>query len=172
MDAYTGEIRVFTGNFAPRGWALCNGQLLSIAQNTALYAILGTKYGGDGKTTFALPNLQGKTAMHQGAGGGLTPRVIGESGGTSSVTLTVSELPSHRHIPNCNNTPDTIEPQNSIWSGKSGRGSTNLYSTEINSPMSPLALGSTGGNQSHNNMQPYLGVNFIIYLNGEFPPRS
>src|SRR4051812_47092398 len=111
-EAYIGEIRIFSGNYAPKSWALCNGQLLPIAQNTALFSVLGTRYGGDGKTNFALPNLQGAAPMHWGNGAGLTPRAIGSKGGSATVTLTAAQIPAHTHGPIAStNTPDAITPQ-------------------------------------------------------------
>lgn len=173
MDPYVGEIRIFGGNFAPMNWAFCNGQLLPIASNTALFSIIGTYYGGDGKTTFALPNLNGRTAIHHGPGAGLTPRSIGEADGSSTVTLLESEIPSHNHVPNCNNIQTSgVDPTEAIWTDQQGRGSVAVYSKEVNLPMNPLAIQPTGGSQPHNNMQPYLGMNFIISLYGVFPPRS
>jgi len=173
VDAYTGEIRIFCGKFEPRNWAFCNGQLLNITSNTVLYSILHNKYGGDGKTTFALPNLNGRVAIHQGIGTGLTPRNIGSVGGSSTVTLLTSEMPNHTHIPNCNNfeTP-YIDPREAIWTEQQGRSSSPVYAKEVNKSMSPLVIGDAGGSQPHNNMQPYLGLNFIICLNGELPSRS
>lgn len=176
-DAYIGEIRIFTGNFAPNGWALCNGQLMNIQQNTALYSILGIQYGGDGKTTFALPNLIGSAPMHQGQGPGLTPRQVGKRVGTSTVTLVDSQLPAHNHVPVAiQNTGTSGNPTNRLWSetvetGKPAKKEP-LYDTNVDVNMHPQALGVTGGSQPHNNMQPYLVLNYIICLNGEFPSRG
>ncbi|MFJ7951292.1 phage tail protein [Lysinibacillus sp. NPDC096418] len=173
MDPYVGEIRIFGGNYAPKDWAFCNGQLLSIRENTALFAIIGTYYGGDGKTNFALPNLNGRVAIHHGTGTGLTTRHIGEVGGETNVTLLESEIPSHNHVPNCNNIQTSgVDPTEVIWTDQQGKGSSLVYSTQVNLPMNPLAIQPTGGSQPHNNMQPYLGMNFIISLYGVFPPRS
>ncbi len=172
-EAYIGEIRIFGGNFAPKDWALCNGQLLSITSNTALFAILGTNYGGDGRTTFALPNLNGRAALHQGTGAGLTPRSVGASGGEATVTLLTTQMPSHHHIAACNNVQTSNnDPTGAIWTEQQGRGSVPVYTTQVNTQMSTLAIDVAGGNQPHNNMQPYLGLNFIICLAGEWPPRS
>lgn len=173
VDQYIGEIRLFAGNYAPGGWSFCNGQLLPIAQNQALFAILGTMYGGDGRTTFALPNLSGRAPMHQGNGPGLQPRPIGGSGGSTSVTLTTNELPAHNHMAACHASSDKDDPTGGIWSSTPPRGGAIVYATdEPSTPMNVQALGVTGGNQGHNNMQPYLGLNFIIALQGIFPPRS
>lgn len=172
-ETYVGEIRIFTGNFAPRDWALCNGQLLPITQYPVLYAVLGTQFGGDGKTNFALPNLQNKVPLHQGAGPGLTPRAFAATGGEATVTLTVNQIPAHSHMPNNQSTPTSDNPQGSVWSNTGSKSGASVYSTS--SPdvaMNPLAIQPTGGSQPHNNMQPYLGLNFIIALDGEFPPKG
>lgn len=178
-DAYIGEIRIFAGNFAPKGWALCNGQLMSIAQNTALFSILGVQYGGDGKTTFALPNLMGSAPMGQGAGQGLTPRTVGQMVGSQTVTLLTTEIPAHNHVPQAINDAGTVkDPTNSYWSqskpeGRPGREQQiNLYNATPDVQMSPVALNVAGGSQPHNNMQPFLAQNFIICLQGEFPSRG
>ncbi|WLR52039.1 tail fiber protein [Bacillus tianshenii] len=172
MDQFIGEIRPFAGNFAPRDWAFCNGQLMSISQNTALFSIIGTAYGGDGITNFALPDLRGRAPMHSGTGSGLTPRVIGEEGGTTTVTLIESEMPNHNHLPNCKSVASDATPINNIWASvPSGKGSKPIYTASANTTMNPQALQPSGGNQSHNNMQPYLGLNFIIALDGDYPIR-
>jgi microcystin-dependent protein len=174
-DPYIGEIRMFAGNFAPRGWALCNGQLLAISQNTALFSILGTIYGGDGKTTFALPNLQGLCQMNQGQGPGLSDRTLGEVGGSATVTLTTSEMPAHPHtLVGQQAQADSNSPTNNFvavnrglspYTAPSAPG-LNLVS------MFPLALATAGNSQPHNNMQPYLVLTFIICMQGIFPPRN
>ncbi|MBD8499465.1 phage tail protein [Paenibacillus arenosi] len=178
-EAYLGEIRIFSGNFAPNGWALCNGQLMPIARYTALFSILGVQYGGDGRSTFALPNLMGQAPMHQGHGPGLTPRTIGEQNGSPTVTLLQTEIPSHTHIPQAiNDVGSSNNPEKQIWAqspkqGRPGREEQNpLYDTVINTPLSPHALQPTGGSLPHNNMQPYLAQTFIICLAGVFPPRG
>ncbi|MFD2170021.1 phage tail protein [Tumebacillus lipolyticus] len=176
-DAYIGEIRIFAGNFAPKGWALCNGQLLPIQQNPALYSILGVQYGGDGKTTFALPNLMGNAAMNQGAGQGLTPRTtMGQQVGASTVTLLSTQIPAHTHIPQAIvGDGSTGDPQGNIWAQLPDdpfNPPPNLYDPTPNVPMSPLALNVAGGTQAHNNMQPFIAQNFIICLQGEFPSRG
>ncbi|RIX50714.1 phage tail protein [Paenibacillus nanensis] len=176
-DAYIGEIRIFAGNFAPKGWALCNGQLMSIAQNTALFSILGVQYGGDGKTTFALPNLMGSATMNQGSGAGLTPRSMGQKVGSSAVTLLTNQIPSHTHIPQAVDASGTANtPGQNVWAQNPPLDDfsppQNLYDPAVNVQMSPVALNVAGGSQPHNNMQPYIAQNFIICLSGEFPSRG
>ncbi|WP_100405647.1 phage tail protein [Bacillus solitudinis] len=174
MDPFVGEIRLFAGNYAPRDWAFCEGQLLAISQNTALFSILGTTYGGDGKTTFALPDLRGRTSMHQGQGTGLTPRVLGAAGGETTVTLNQAEIPSHNHSANSNSTSNQQDTIGAVWASvPSGKGSQPAY-TDLspNTTMNPQALQPTGGNVGHNNMQPYVGLNFIIALYGIYPAHS
>jgi len=172
-DQFVAEIRIFAGNFAPRGWALCNGQLMPISQNTALFSLLGTTYGGDGKSTFALPNLQGCAPLQQGQGPGLSLRDLGETGGEQFVTLLQSEIPFHTHAPVAFGGASTQnDPTGAAWAGSGGRGRPPGYSSgPANAAMNPFALSSTGGNLPHNNMPPYLGLTFIIALQGIFPPR-
>jgi microcystin-dependent protein len=174
MDNFLGEIRIFAGNFAPRGWALCDGALLPIQQNTTLFALLGTNYGGDARTTFGLPNLAGSAPMHSGAGPGLTSRVVGEAGGSSFVTVTTSEMPAHNHVPMGDGGSGTAvgtTTSGTVW-GSGTRSSAKLYAGDANLvAMSPLAVGIAGGTQPHNNVQPYLGLTFIIALEGIFPQR-
>lgn len=173
-EPFVAEIRMFAGNFAPRGWALCNGQLMAISQNTALFSLLGTYYGGDGKTTFALPNFQGTAPMNQGDGPGLTPRSLGETGGEPGVTLLTTEMPAHAHGANCDGSGvgNAGPGPTTTWSGTL-RGLPPAYSSNAaNVSMSPLAIGFTGGGQPHNNMSPYLAVTFLIALQGIFPPRG
>lgn len=168
-DQFLGEIRMFGGNFAPQGWAFCNGQIIPITQNTALFSLLGTQFGGDGRSTFALPNLQGLSPVDQGNGPGLTPRSIGDTGGAEAVTLTQQQMPSHSHVPQANTTPgDTTSPDGADWAVTRGR----LYGTATDVTMSPNAFSGAGGSQPHNNLAPYLVVNFIIALTGIFPSRS
>jgi len=172
-EPFIGEIRMFAGNFPPKGWALCNGQLLSISQNTALFSILGVIYGGDGKTTFALPNLMGSAPMHPGAGPGLMPRNLGEKGGSSNVTLTVAQIPPHNHQVKAETTANSNNPIGAVWANNNRFGE-NVYTTEPDSvtSLNQAALSLAGENAPHNNMQPYLGVNFIISLQGVFPSRG
>lgn len=173
-NPFVAEIRIFAGNFAPTGWALCNGQLMPISQNTALFSLLGTTYGGDGRSTFALPNLQGSAPMQQGQGPGLRLRDLGEAGGEQTVTLLQSEMPAHSHSALAAGTSTSNNPQNNAWgSGQKGFG--NVYAASnppTNVPMDPVALFIAGGDQPHNNMPPYLGLTFIIALQGVFPPRQ
>lgn len=171
MDSYIGEIRIFAGRFAPRGWALCNGQLLPVQQYTALFSLLGTRYGGDGRTTFALPDLRGRAPMHAGNGNGLTPRSVGEKGGSPAVTLLMNEMPAHRHdvLSAENATEDS--PSGAVWSSTDSRSGERVYKDSIGPSMSIASLFAEGGNQPHTNLQPYLGMNFIIALEGVFPPR-
>jgi microcystin-dependent protein len=171
-DKFVAEIRMFAGNFAPTGWALCNGQLMPISQNTALFSLLGTFYGGDGKSTFALPNLQGASPMHQGQGQGLSPRFLGEQGGTQFVTLIQSEMPIHNHqIFGGDVTANVNSPANAFWAGS------DVLRQYTNAPtpgkiMAFNAIGISGASLPHNNMQPYLVLTFLIALQGVFPPRG
>jgi microcystin-dependent protein len=173
-DPFLAEIRIFAGNFAPNGWALCNGQLMPISQNTALFSLLGTTYGGDGRVTFGLPNLQASSPMQQGQGPGLSPRYLGENGGEAAVTLLNSEMPAHTHLPRAvADNGNAANPAGAVWAEQvDGRQSTTLYSTAApNVMMQPQAIGVTGGSQPHNNMPPYLSVTYIIALQGIFPQR-
>src|SRR5947209_4085411 len=169
-DPFVAEIRMFGFNFAPTGWAQCNGQLLPISQNTALFSLLGTFYGGDGRVTFALPNLAGSAPMNQGQGPGLTPRQIGETGGEQAVTLNTTEMPQHPHVANASNASgSTVDPSSAQWAeAKVGRLGTNLYSTSASQPvtMNPGALSVAGSSLPHNNMPPFLTLTFIIALQG------
>ena len=173
-DPFVAEIRIFAGNFAPKGWALCDGQLLPISQNTALFSLVGTFYGGDGKSTFALPDLQGRAPMHQGQGAGLTDRFLGESGGSQTVTLLTSEIPLHTHQAQGNaGGGNNVSAVNNAWSTLGAtRTPPPLYSASQNTQMSGLALSIAGGSLPHNNMPPYLGLTFIIAMQGVFPPRG
>jgi microcystin-dependent protein len=174
-DQFVGEIRIVPFNFAPVGWALCDGQLLAISQNTALFSLLGTYYGGDGRSTFALPNLQGSTPMNQGNGAGLTPRILGEVGGETAVTLLVSAMPSHTHTAKNAAASNAGTPGPTVTFGGGGRGKAPAYapaSTQNAAQLMQRAVSLTGGNQPHNNMPPYLTLNFVIALQGIFPPRS
>lgn len=172
-ESFLGEIRLFAGNFAPTGWALCNGQLMAISQNTALFSLLGTNYGGDGRTTFGLPDLQSRAPVHAGSSGGpgLTPRDVGETGGSSTVTLLSSEMPNHTHALSAS-AGDAGDRSPAAEKFANESGGVNSYAA-AGSPvaMALQMVGPTGGSQPHNNMQPYLAVTFIIALQGIFPQR-
>jgi microcystin-dependent protein len=171
-DPFVAEIRIFPFNFAPKGWAFCDGQLMPLAQNTALFSLLGTAYGGDGKSNFALPGLQARAPMHRGDGPGLSPRVLGETGGWETVTLVASELPVHAHaLSGSSNPATTMDPAGALPAAVSGK----LYRPSFGSgpvSMAPESVPPAGGGQPHNNMQPYLTLNFCIALQGVYPPRS
>lgn len=171
---FVAEIKMFAGNFAPTGYATCDGQLLPISQNTALFSLLGTFYGGDGKSTFALPNLQGSAPMSQGQGAGLSDRFLGESAGEQTVTLLTSEMPNHTHTLRGNfNTADVNDPSPDRSLARSSPGTLYQSNTASNlTQMSFNALGIAGSSFPHNNMQPFLVVTFIIAMQGVFPPRS
>lgn len=169
-EPFIAEIRIFAGNFAIRNWAFCDGQLLQISQNTALFSLVGTTYGGDGRSTFGLPNMQGRAPMHPGRGPGLTPRKLGEPAGTPSVTVAQSQMPNHRHSVNGT---DGNAAQTPI--GNSFGFNEESYTTYDGNNVGALsgnALSNTGGTQPHNNLQPLLGLNFIIALQGLYPSRS
>jgi microcystin-dependent protein len=170
-DPYIGEIRAFGFNFAPVNWAVCAGQLLPISQNPALFSILGTQYGGNGTTNFALPNLQGNVPLHQGEAPGLTPRIVGETGGETTVTLTVAQIPAHTHAAACNSGNGTAyTPGGNVWATDAG--GAKEYAATGTATMAASALAATGGNQPHDNMQPSLAINYCIALAGIFPPRG
>lgn len=172
-EPFIAEVRIFAGNFAPRGWAFCNGQLLQIAQNTALFSLIGTTYGGDGRTTVALPNLQGKAPMHPGNGPGLTPRSLGQSAGNATHTLTAAQIPTHTHQLRCaDESADTGEPGSALLAASYPLADRQYRSGNPSGVMSAMALETVGGSQPHNNMPPYLTLNFIIALVGLFPSRS
>ena len=170
MDPFLAEIRIFAGNFAPKGWAFCNGQVMAISQNTALFSILGTTYGGDGKSNFALPNLQNSFAMQFGQGPGLTYRALGETGGEAIHSLTTAEIPAHTHQLKSDGAATTGTPSTGVALGPA---SANIYAP-LTTPiaMASNAVGIGGGSQPHENRQPYLALSFIISLQGVFPPRS
>ena len=181
QDPFIGEVIIFAGNFAPRGWAFCDGQLLQISSHSALFSILGTTYGGDGRTTFALPDLRGRAVLHAGNGPGLTSRLLGQKLGTETVQLTVNKMPSHSHIA----TSATTEIAVSTAAGEEGTGNLNFIAghpnafsttTTIGAALggvtSTKSIGNIGGNLSHNNMQPVLVVNYIIALQGTYPSRN
>lgn len=174
-DQFVGEVRMFCGNFAPAGWALCNGQLLPISQNTALFSLLGTNYGGDGRSTFALPNLQGAFALHAGAsaGPGLSARVTGQTGGAETVALAASQLPAHGHGMAAVSGATTGTPDAAVSLAPTSNGSP-LYRAPDNVWLNtaPGDIGASGGGAAHNNLPPYLAVTFIIALQGIFPSRA
>jgi microcystin-dependent protein len=171
MDPFVAEIRIFPFNFAPTGWAFCDGQILPISQNTALFSLLGTTYGGDGKSNFALPNLQGNAPMHPGQGPGLSLHDLGETGGSEIVSLLESEIPSHSHalVASLSDGFDTKPAGQQFAQGVGVQ----VWGTgPANSQLNDNALAPTGGDQPHNNMQPYLTLNFCIALQGVYPPRT
>ena len=173
MDPFVAEIRMFPFNFAPKGWAFCDGQLLPLSQNTALFSLLGTTYGGDGKSTFALPDLQGSSPMHPGQGPGLPLYDLGQQGGSQFVTLLTSEMPLHAHQIMASGNPPPANagtPDGTALARSSG--ATVYLQTPANmGTMAPQALAPAGGSLPHNNMMPYLTVNFCIALQGVFPAR-
>ncbi|CAG7658612.1 phage tail protein [Paenibacillus allorhizosphaerae] len=172
MDPYVGEIRLIAGNYAPRGWALCNGQVLLIQQNSILFSVIGIAFGGNGTTTFALPDLRGRAPIHQGAGPGLTNREYASEGGNETVTLTEAQIPNHTHAINNQSTANTDSPIGAVWANL-GRGAVgNFYSQTPNVSMNPQAVSAAGGSQPHNNMQPFVAMNYIIALEGVYPPKQ
>ncbi len=170
-DQFVAEIRIFPFNFAPVGWATCSGQILPIAQNTALFSLVGVNFGGNGQQTFGLPNLGGAVPMNSGNGIGLTPRVVGESGGEATVTLLQSELPSHSHTVRCDTSGGNDYGPGGDYPSPDAGGDTE-YAASTNAQMSPASLAATGGGQAHNNLQPYLVLTPCIALTGIFPSRS
>jgi microcystin-dependent protein len=172
MDPFVAEIRIFPFNFAPKGWAFCDGQILPLSQNTALFSLLGTTYGGDGKSNFALPNMQGNVPMHPGQGPGLSLHDLGETGGSETVTLLESEIPAHSH----SMTASQADAGARVPTGQllaAGIGGISAFAAPGTlTPMSDNAVTPAGGDQPHNNMQPYLTLNFCIALQGVYPPRT
>lgn len=174
-EPYLGSIAMFAGNFAPRGWAFCAGQILPIAQNTALFSILGTTYGGNGQTTFALPDLRGRAPVGVGQGPGLSNVNLGQVSGTETVTLLTSNLPPHNHLINCDNTGSSAPQPSGLLPGYAGDRSTsmNVYSgAAANAQMNPQMVGLTGNGIPVSIRDPYLGINYIIALEGIFPSRN
>lgn len=168
-EPFIAEIRIFAGNFAPRGWAFCDGQLLPIAQNTALFSLIGTTYGGDGRSTTALPNMQGRAPMQPGRGPGLTDRRLGQRGGVETVTLTEAQMPNHNHSMMVTaEDGERRQPANNYV----GRGNAVFANANNLVAMDQHTLPETGGSQAHNNLQPFLTMNFIIALQGLYPSRS
>src|SRR5215469_9064124 len=174
MDPFVAEIRVFGFNCAPKGWALCDGQLLPISQNTALFSLLGTNFGGDGKSTFGLPDFQGSAAIGQGEGQGLSPYFVGEEGGVPNVTLLQSEIPMHTHQAQATNEPAELQapnPERALARSKPGF----AYQSDSSTNLVQMSFQSTtivGSSLPHNNMPPYLTLNFCIALQGVYPPRE
>lgn len=168
-EPFVGEIRIFAGNFAPRGWAFCDGQLLAVSQNDALFSLLGTIYGGDGRTTFGLPDLRGRIPIHAGSGPGLSPRRLGAKAGSENVTLTINQLPSHSHqLKASTNIPSDRDPTGHV----TGQTVSNTYINDTPVvDMSSQAIENVGGSRSHTNLMPFLCVNFIIALFGIYPSR-
>ena len=171
-EPFTAEIRIFAGNFAPRGWAFCNGQLLPISQNTALFSLIGTTYGGDGRTTTALPNLKGRAPMHPGRGPGLTSRRLGQKGGTETISLSEAQMPSHTHQLRGVGNQALLKTPSNLRSLARSRFGNAYQSNSTDNLVDMVALPDSGGSQPHDNMQPYLTLNFIIALVGLYPSRS
>ncbi|HKE26039.1 MAG TPA: tail fiber protein [Bryobacteraceae bacterium] len=174
-NPFLAEIRIFTGNFAPKGWAQCGGQLMPISQNTALFSLLGTTYGGNGTSNFALPNLQGRAPMQAGQGPGLTLRDLGETGGEQTVTLLPTQMPAHSHSASAGAASDANTPVSNTWgTGTKGHEIALYapYTSQTAVQMNSFALSVAGGGLPHNNLQPFLGLTFIIALQGVFPARS
>lgn len=171
-EPFIGQIKMVGFNFAPRGWALCEGQLVAITQNEALFSILGTTYGGDGRTTFGLPDLRGRVAIHSGGsiGPGLSERRLGSKSGTEQHQLTAAEIPSHTHTVNASDlTPQEDDPAGNVWANSDGKSG---YSSTADGTMHASAVSTAGGGQPHENMQPFLAVAYVIALAGVFPSRS
>jgi microcystin-dependent protein len=175
-DPFLGEIRIFAGNFAPNGWALCEGQLLPISQNTALFALLGTTYGGNGQTTFALPDLRGRVVMAFGQGPGLSPYQQGQVGGAESEKLTAAQMPSHSHAVGATEAATTNDPKGAVPAkavGATPGSGSHVYGAQPDgTTMSAAMIGASGGGQPVSIMQPYLVINYIIALQGIYPPRN
>jgi len=169
-DQFVGEIRVFPFNFAPDGWAMCSGQLLPIAQNTALFSLLGTQFGGNGTSNFQLPNLRGSVPINQGEGAGLTSRAMGEIGGSPTVTLTVAEIPAHSHDVACAASGNSDGPLDAVIADSQAGNAYAAPGAMVS--MNAAAVAPAGGNQPHDNMPPYLVLNFCIALQGVFPSRG
>jgi len=173
VTPFIGEIRMFAGNFAPRGWALCNGQILPVSQNDALFSLFGTIYGGDGRTTFALPDLRGRVPIHWGNGPGLTSRRIGEKGGAERVTLTADQLPSHKHtLRGTTANATSRDPAGRLLAAGTSTAYGGSQSSADRVNMHSAATGNSGGSQPHDNVMPFQCINYIVALTGVFPSRS
>jgi microcystin-dependent protein len=173
VDPFVAEIRIFPFNFAPKGWAFCDGQILPLSQNTALFSLLGTTYGGDGKSNFALPNMQGNAPMHPGQGPGLSLHDLGETGGSDTVSLLESEIPSHSHALMASPTAGLVKlpgPTVALARSRNGNAYQDTQGNLVN--LNDNTIAPAGGDQPHNNMQPYLTLNFCIALQGVYPPRT
>ena len=170
MEPFLGEIRMFAGNFAPQGWAICNGQVLAIAENDALFSLLGTTYGGDGQNTFALPDLRSRVPLHQGQGNGLSNRTLGQAGGEENVTLVVPQLPAHTHAATASSAAGTAtSPAGNVWAA----GNNTPFSDQpADGQMSAATVQAAGGSQPHDNRLPFLAINFIIALQGIYPSQG
>jgi microcystin-dependent protein len=169
QTGYLGEIRMFAGNFAPNGWMLCQGQILSIQQNTALFSIIGTMYGGNGTNNFALPNLSSRVPVGTGTGTGMSTRTLGDVGGEETSTLTIQQLPAHNHTIYVNSSVGTTENPANMYFSRNAAGIPEYSSTTTTTTMGPSAVSIVGGNQAHNNMQPFIAINYIICVNGTYP---
>ena len=169
-EPFLSEIKIMSFNFPPKGWALCNGQLLPINQNQALFSLLGTMYGGDGRVTFALPNIQGRVSLHFGQHAGGSSFVQGQQGGEASHTLVNGEMPTHTHAAHYSSNTDSLSPQGKFWAADTSGFVT--FSTTADQTLSPLAIPAAGGSQPHENMAPYLTLSFCIALQGIFPSRN
>ncbi|WP_454190376.1 phage tail protein [Paenibacillus sp. Marseille-Q7038] len=175
MDPYIGEIRLFAGTYAPMDWAFCNGQILQVQENSVLFSVIGNQFGGDGVTTFQLPDLSGRAPMHSGQGTGLTPQEFGKPGGEAQVTVLESQMPNHSHTPQTQPTGSALSPEGAVWTTTSKMGkkaAPKYYSNTPSVSMNPLAISTMGESQPHNNMQPYTELNFIIALQGVFPEKT
>ncbi len=172
-EPFVGQIIMTGFNFAPRGYATCDGQIIPIAQNTALFSLLGTTYGGNGQTTFGLPDFRGRLPLHQGQGPGLTPRTMGESAGSESVTLIQTQMPAHVHpMMAFQGQGDAPLPEGNLIAGSNQTGTSIFTNVAPNTAMSPMSVGTAGGSQPHQNMQPFLVISFSIALQGIFPSRN
>ena len=171
-EPFVGEVRMFAGNFAPRGWAFCDGQLLAVSQNDALFSLLGTTYGGNGQTTFGLPDLRGRLPVHAGNGPGLSPRSLGARGGAEQSTLTINQLPPHSHPMSASSANATDNAPSSAMTLAKGPGSDHYVDQPPNINMANDSIDNIGGNRSHSNMMPFTCINFIIALFGIYPSRN